>query len=175
MKFDNSNNVTKQEEEINIKKILYLLLENWYWLVLFGALGLGIAYTYMQFKKPVFSMSSTILIPEESKGFDMKDLFNVGLEQDYTKIYNQIEILKSSFTIKETLLRLNWRTSWFRKKAFQWNGIYKNEPFDVQEAPNYINPAGIRIYVTPTTDNFYTVSVDAKLKRRKRHQFRGKG
>lgn len=108
-------------------------------------------------------MSSTILIPEESKGFDMKDLFNVGLEQDYTKIYNQIEILKSSFTIKETLLRLNWRTSWFRKKAFQWNGIYKNEPFDVQEAPNYINPAGIRIYVTPTTDNFYTVSVDAKL------------
>ena len=163
MKFDNNNNVTKQEEEINIKKILYLLLANWYWLVLFGALGLGIAYTYLQFKKPVFSMSSTILIPEESKGFDMKDLFNVGLEQDYTKIYNQIEILKSSFTIKETLLRLNWRTSWFRKKAFQWNGIYKNEPFDVQEAPNYINPAGIRIYVTPTTDNFYTVSVDAKL------------
>lgn len=163
MKFDNSNNVTKQEEEINIKKILYLLLANWYWLVLFGALGLGIAYTYLQFRKPVFSMSSTILIPEESKGFDMKDLFNVGLEQDYTKIYNQIEILKSSFTIKETLLRLNWRTSWFRKKAFQWNGIYKNEPFDVQEAPNYINPAGIRIYVTPTTDNFYTVSVDAKL------------
>jgi capsular exopolysaccharide synthesis family protein len=162
MKFDNTQ-LTKQEEEINLKKILYLLLANWYWLLIFGILGLGLAYTYLQFKKPVYSMSSTILIPEESKGFDMKDLFDVGLDQDYTKINNQIEILKSSFTIKETLLRLNWRTSWFKKKAFLWNGIYKSEPFDVQEAPNYINPSGIKIYITPTTDNYYMVSVDGKL------------
>ncbi|MDP3642388.1 MAG: polysaccharide biosynthesis tyrosine autokinase [Bacteroidota bacterium] len=163
MKFDSKNDLIQQEEAINYKKIIYQLLSHWYWLLLFGALGLGGAYTYLQFKKPIFSISSTILIPEESKGFDMKELFDVGLEQGYTKIYNQIEILKSSYTIKETLLRLNWRTSWYKKNIFRWNGVYKSEPYDVQEPRNFINPAGIKIYITPATGNFFTVSVDGKL------------
>jgi len=163
MKFDSKNDLIQQEETLNYKKIMYQLLGHWYWLLLFGALGLGGAYAYLQFKKPVFSISSTILIPEESKGFNMKELFDVGLEQGYTKINNQIEILKSSYTIKETLLRLNWRTSWYKKNIFRWNGVYKSEPYDVQEPRNFINPAGIKIFITPQTDNFYTVSVDGKL------------
>ena len=163
MKFDSNNDLIKQEEPINIKKIIYQLLGQWHLFVLFGALGLGGAYAYTQFTKPTFSVSSSMLIPQESQGFDMKELFNVDMEQNATKINNQIELLKSSFTIKKTLLTLQWRTSWYKKKTFVWNGLYRTEPFDVQETDNFINPTGVMVYIKPTDDHFFTVRVDETI------------
>ena len=164
MKFDNHNDLIKQEEAVNIKKIICQLLGHWHLFLLFGALGLGGAYGYTQFTKPTFSVSSSMLIPQESTGFDMKELFNVDMIQNAPKINNQIEILKSSFTIKKTLLTLNWRTSWCKKKTLIWNGLYRTQPFDVQEPDNFINPSRIKIYIKPTNNNYFTVTVDETIK-----------
>lgn len=162
MKLD-GNNLINQEEEIDIKKIIYQLLRHWHWFLLFGAFGLAGAYAWSHLSNRTFSVSSAMLIPQESKGFDMKDLFDVGMEQNYTEIYNQIEILKSSITIKKTLIKLNWRTSWYKKETFLWKGAYRNEPFEVYEPENSINPAGIKIYITQMDNNFYTVSATGTL------------
>ncbi|HZL09036.1 MAG TPA: polysaccharide biosynthesis tyrosine autokinase [Prolixibacteraceae bacterium] len=163
---DNNYEVLIEEEGPDIKRIIYLLLRQWHWFLLFGALGLGGAYTYTRLTKASYSVSSSMLIPEKSKGMDMKDLFEGALiNQNNTKINNQIEILKSSFTINQTLLNLNWRTSWFKKNLFLWNGIYRKEPFDVQEPQGFLNPAGIRIYITPTDQSSYTISVSGTMSR----------
>ncbi len=148
------------DESPDIKKIIYLLLRQWHWFLLFGALGLGCAYIYTQLTKSIYSVSGSILIPEKSNEMDLKDLFSGALQggQDNTKINNQIEILKSSFTINHTLLNLNWRTSWYKKDLFIWQGIYKQEQFDVLENSSFINPAGIKIYISPTGKNSYLIS-----------------
>lgn len=164
MKFDRNNDLIKEEEGINIKKILFQMLGNWYWFLLFGVIGLGGAFAYSKLTKPTYSVSSSILIPQESAGLDMKGMFNSDMMDPHsTQIYNQIEILKSTFTIKKALQTLNWRTNWFKKNIFLWNGIYQKEPFDVQEPQNFINPIGIKVYITPTDANFYTVSVSGEL------------
>lgn len=165
MQFDNNNDLVPQKEDIPFKKIFYRMLGQWYWFVIFGTLGLAGAYAYSRLTKPVYSVSNSILVPQKSKGMDMKDLFSgdLGIGQNTTQINNQIEILKSSFTIKKTLQRLNWRTSWYKKKNFLCHGIYKNEPFDVQEPQSFINPDSIKIYITPGSDNSYTVSASGKL------------
>lgn len=157
MKDHGNKDVIQQEEEINLQKIIYQFLGHWQWFLLFGALGLGGAYAYTRLTKPTYSVTSSILIPEESTGFDMKQLFNVDLDQNYTKINNQIEILRSTFTIKSTLQTLNWRTNWYKRKMFLWNGIYKAEPFEVQEPAGFTNPAGLKVYITPSSDQTYTV------------------
>ena len=163
---DNIYEVLKEEEGPDIKKIIFILLRQWHWFLVFGALGLGGAYLYNKLTKPSYSVSSSILIPEKSSGMDMKDLFEGAMiQQNNTKINNQIEILKSSFTINQTLLNLNWRTSWYKKKTFIWNGLYKQEPFYIQEPLNFFNPAGIKIYITPTSDNLYTILVDGEINR----------
>ena len=163
MKFDNNYDLIKEEEAVNIKKIIYQMPGQWHLFLLFGALGLGGAYAYTYLTKPSFSVSSSILIPQDSKGFDMKELFNVDMEQSSMKINNQIEILKSSFTIKKTMLTLNWRTSWYKKQLFLWNGIYRKEPYDVFEPQNAINPSGIKVYITPNNDTRYTVSASGTI------------
>lgn len=158
MKFENNNESIKQEESINIKKIIYQMLGQWPLFLIFGILGLGGATAYTHLTKPTYKVTGSLLIPQDSKGFDMKELFDVDMEQNFTKINNQIEILKSSFTIKKTLRSLNWRTSWYKKQLFLWNGIYRQEPFEVVEPPSSMNPSGIRIYITPKGESKYTVS-----------------
>jgi len=163
MKLQSNNNLSKQEDEIDLKKIVYQLIGYWYWFIIFGIIGLVGAYAYSHITKRTFSVSSSILIPQKSTEFDMKQLFDFGMEQNYTEIYNQIEILKSSLTIKKTMTKLNWRTSWYKKEIFLWNGFYKKEPFDVFEPPNSINASGIKVYITPKDDNNYRVSASETI------------
>lgn len=163
---DNSNNfndISNQEEGIDFKKIIYLLLRQWHWLLLFASVGLMAAFVYSKLTKPSYMASTSILVPEKSTGMDMKDLFQGAAGTTNNNIYNQIEIIKSYYTVNQTLLNLNWRTSWYAKEMFIWSDIYKNEPFDVQEASNFINPKGIAIHITPTTGNNYKINVEGKI------------
>lgn len=153
----------QEEEKIDFKKIIFLLRRQWQWIVLFGTLGIIGAYGYTKLNNSLYMVSTSILVPEKSNGLNMQELFQGAMSVPKNNIYNQIEIIKSYYTISQTLLNLNWRTSWFTKDLFVWKGIYKQEPFDVQEGPNFLNPYGIAIYITPTNGNYYNVSVNGKM------------
>src|SRR5665648_24218 len=164
---DNTNTfseVNKQEEEsFDVKKFIYLLLRQWQWLALFGILGIIVAFGYNKLTKPQYWVSTSILVPEESNGMNMEDLFRSSIgSTNNNNIFNQIEIIKSYYNISQTLINLNWRTNWYAEDLFVWSGIYKQEPFDVQESPDFINPKGIAIYITPLSGDNYSVEVDTK-------------
>ncbi len=159
----NFSNLDNQEEGVDFKKIIYLLFRQWYWLALFGTIGLIGAFVYTKFTKPVYLSSTTVLVPEKSKGLDMKELFKSTGMMDDNNIYNQIEIIKSYYTINQTLLNLNWRTSWHKKNMFIWEGIYKQEPFDVQETPNFVNTKGVTIYITPKSGDNYSIKANGEI------------
>ena len=160
---DNINFSNRQEEEkFDFMRIFFLMRRQWKWIGLFGILGILGAYGYTKRTNPLYLIKTSILVPEKSNGLSMKELFQGSVEGPKNNIYNQIEIIKSYYTISQVLLNLNWRTSWYMKDMFIWKGIYKKEPFDVQEASNFINPRDIAIYVTPTVGDYYTVSVNGQ-------------
>ncbi len=163
MQVDTIGNTIRQDEGPDIKKIIYLLLRQWHIILLFGALGFAGSYAYYKLTNPIYSVNSSVLIPTDSKGMDMKGLFQGEISQSNVQIYNQIEILKSSGTIYKTLENLNWHTYWYKRNMLVWNGIYKQEPFEVQETPGFVNPSNIRIYITPTSESNYKISVDGEL------------
>ena len=154
------------EEGFDFKSILFLLVRQWHWFLLFGALGLAGAYLFTKLTKPVYTVTTSIMIPEKSTGVgvDMKNLFQGVVDQPQNNIYNQIEIITSYAPINQTLINLKWGISWYRKDLFIWNGIYKQEPFEVQEAPNFINLRGLAIYITPTSDQTYKISMNGEVK-----------
>lgn len=155
----------EEEEGLDIKKIFYLLLRQWKWFLLCGILGLSAAVFYSRIVRPQYSISTTVLVPEKSKGLDMKTLFDGALDMQNNNLYNQVELIQSYYTINKTLENLNWRTSWQKKGWFTWLGIYKQEPFEVQESAGFVNPEGIRIYITPTSNDQYSISVDGQMER----------
>lgn len=154
----------KEGEGLDIKKFIYLILHQWYWFALFGAIGLICAFGYNKKTKEKYLVTTSIMIPEKSNGLNMNDLFQGGMETPNNNIYNQIQMIRSYYNVNKALINLNWRTSWFEKDLLIWRGIYKREPLDVQEAPNFINPKGIPIYITPTTGDNYTILVDAEIR-----------
>jgi capsular exopolysaccharide synthesis family protein len=141
-----------------------MVIRQWYWFLLFGAVGLGSAFLFNKLTKQEYSVNASILVPEKTKGLDMKDLFDGAFDQSKTNIYNQIEILKSYYIINQTLQNLNWRTSWYKKDFFIWRGVYPDQPFDVQEGTGYENTAGVRIYISPTSPTSYKINVDGEAK-----------
>ena len=151
------------DEKFDVKKIIFLVKRQWYWFALFSALGIVLAYGYTKLTKPSYLVSTSIMVPEKSDAQNMKNIFQGVIDMPKNNIYNHIEIIKSYYTINQTLLNLNWRTSWYVKDLFIWKGIYKQEPFDVQEAQNFINLKGIKIYITPTFGDNFMVSVNGKV------------
>lgn len=153
-----------QEQQIDVKKIIFMIRRHWYLFALFGFFGLLVAVGYTKFKKPSYLASTSIMVPEKSNGLNMDNLFQGVIDRPNNNIYNQIEIIQSYYTIHKALINLNWRTSWYEKELFVWRGIYKHEPFDVQETTDFNNLRGISIHITPTTGNNYEISVDQKFK-----------
>ena len=152
------------EEQFDFKRIFFLLRRQWKWIVLFCVLGIIGAFGYIKLTNPLYVVSTSILVPENSDGLNMQNLFQGTVDLPKNNIYNQIEIIKSYYTISQALVNLNWRTSWYSKDLFIWRGIYKQEPFDVQEAPNFINPKRIAIYITPTFGDNFIVRVEGEVK-----------
>jgi len=163
MILENFNEEEKPEEPIDFKKIFYLLVRQWKWFLLFGVFGFTAAYTYNKFTKPRYTVSASILVPEKSTGMDMKNIFEGVLDQQSNNIYNQIEILKSYYPINQTLVNLNWRTSWYKKDFLIWKGIYGKEPYEVKESTNAKNMEGIPVFITPTSGETYTISANEEL------------
>ena len=176
----------QQPEESNYRHILFMLLRKWYWFVLCGLIGLLIAYFSNQFKQSAYSASSSIVIPSQGSGVDLRGLFSGYSYQSYSDIYNQMEILRSYSLNRQTLENLQWRTTWYTKKqpapksissivrvsrqkisryikkVFVWKEIYPNNLFNVLESPGAKNLEGIPIYITPVSDEVYSIKVDAE-------------
>lgn len=151
-----------EDKEIDIKRIIYLLLRQWHWFALFGVIGIIGSYSFTRVTLPKYSVYTSILIPEKSNGIDMQSLFQGAFDKPQNNIYNQIELITSYSNISKALVNLNWRTNWYEKSFFIWQGIYKQEPFDVQEAQNFVNAKGIPIYITPISSDEYTISVNGE-------------
>jgi len=178
MKSESFNEEKEQEEGIDIKKITYLLVKQWHWFLLFSLLGISGAYIYNKMNDPKYRVSASIMVTEKALEIDLKNLFKGTPEKSENNIYDQIEIIKSYYPISTALSNLNWRTSWYKKEFLVWRSIYKDEPFEVQEAPGFTNPKGIVLFITPASGGFYNVTAKGEIRQKKvitKVNFEGRG
>jgi tyrosine-protein kinase Etk/Wzc len=96
-----------EEKEFNIKKIIYLLLRQWRWFALFGVFGLFAGFVYTKFTKPKYSVYTSILIPQETDGLGIENMFKGFIDKPKNNVYNQIELVRSYSNISQTLMNLN--------------------------------------------------------------------
>jgi len=181
---ENQQSYDFRDEDTDYKKYLFIFLRNWYWFVLFGFLGFSIAWFVSQSSQPVYSASSTILIPQQNQSMDLNNIFGGGYYKGYTNVMNQIEILKSYSLNHRVLENLGWRTAWYTKRKVEkksvssiprlskqkitrylkkvmiWNEIHPNDLFEVIEPDQYSNRTGIPLYISLITDSTFTISAE---------------
>jgi tyrosine-protein kinase Etk/Wzc len=118
-----------QEENIDIREILYKFLSRWYWFVLSAILGICLSFIINRFSTPVYEIQSSILVEDEKSMLDEKFMAGLDLNNNTYKVANEIGILKSYALVSRTIRRLNFSVAYFESGKFTDEELYKQSPF----------------------------------------------
>ncbi len=152
-------NMNIHEDEIDIKRLFFLLLRKWYWLLICLVLGIAGAYFYGKYQHPKYVNDTSLVATESNKGFDIESMFMPAMQQSMgSAVLNEIAILQSYTLNHKAIESLNWRTAWYFKDLFIWNDLYLNEPFIVRELDEGKNAEGIMIEIRPVSDKQFKIS-----------------
>lgn len=145
------------EEDIDYRRIFYLIIRNWYWLPISIALGVAVAFFYVQRQHQVYKAEATIMVPKSGDSFNLQQLFDEQFRGAGAVVANELEILKSYTLNNNVVHSLNWRVTWQTRNYLRWDGLYGHEPFTVLEEEGCKNADGIQIYIEPIDAVSYKV------------------
>jgi tyrosine-protein kinase Etk/Wzc len=132
MKPAGSENVILDQKDV--KKTLVKIFKNWYWVFLFLALSISASLLYLKRSTNIYGANTRILVKPQKNAF--RDALSESLPQSPKKedISNEIEVLKSTRIINETINKLNLDVSYYIKGRLKTGEIYQNIPFTVKDA-----------------------------------------
>ena len=107
-----------------VKKILALVLRNWYWFVISLAIAMAIAAYLVMSEVPVYQRTASIMIkPMGGDGAD-KTLRELGIEQTSTNLTNELLLMKSGVVAEQIVRRLNLDVDYTREGRFYTITMY---------------------------------------------------
>ena len=116
-----------QPEDIDIKGMLMKYLRYWYFFAIGVFFCLGIAFIYLRYSTPQYSISSTLLIKDDKKGPDLSGntvFSDLDLFQSSKNINNEIQVLKSKSLMLRVLKELDLYTSFYVEGDVKTSEIY---------------------------------------------------
>ena len=86
----------EEENDFNLKELLYKYLAYWKWFALSFIIALAAAFIYLKYQTPVYNIQSSILIKDDKKGLGQDDMLKqLDIFSSNKVVDNEIEILKS--------------------------------------------------------------------------------
>src|ERR1035437_9552150 len=156
-----SQNINLQEEN-DFKKITELILRNYKLFVAGIIVALALVYIVNRFLIPVYKISSSVLIKEDTKQSgdrDANNYLNSSLFKMNQNFQNELWVLKSSPVIEQTIKNLDLSVSYYRKKGFQYLNAYKNAPFHIVFRRNQVQPINVRFYISFVNKEYFELRV----------------
>jgi tyrosine-protein kinase Etk/Wzc len=158
-----SQNVNLQEEN-DLKKITELISRNYKLFIAGIIIALGLAYLVNRFSIPVYKISSSVLIKEDTKqpgGSDANNYLNSSLIRVNQNFQNELWVLKSSPVIEQTIRNLDLSVSYYRKEGFQYFDAYKNAPFHIVFQRNHVQPINVRFYISFMNKEYFELRAES--------------
>ncbi|WP_379965002.1 GumC family protein [Epilithonimonas sp. UC225_85] len=131
--------VTRKEEEFNLREIIKPYTKKWYWFFISVFIALILAVLYMKYTTPVYKVQSSVLIKDAKKMSSASGDFGVlaGLSgfagMGTNSIENELEIFKSKKLVEDAVKTLKLQTSIFSREEFHDVELYKDtNPFNIQ-------------------------------------------
>ena len=137
---EETKNYLLEDEEtsgFDYKVFLVKLLMYWPWIVGCVAVALTGAFFYLKTLTPLYTVSSSVLIKNESKGgTNGADLADLGFVTSSTQSFdNELEILRSRTLIKKVVTALDLYISYSVPGRFRDTELYKQSPVKVWVTP----------------------------------------
>lgn len=107
-------NYDAQEQlNINWRKYIFLILNNWHWFLITLFFALGIAYLKNRYTLPTYQVSATLLIEDEQNSGDLMSEFrSIRYFRNRTQLANEIAKLNAFALHRRTIDSLDWSVLW---------------------------------------------------------------
>lgn len=155
------------EEQLDIKRLLFRVIANWYWFAITVFAGLFVAYLINRYSEQVYSVSSSILIKDDdnSKAFTGAEnmLQSLRLVKNTKSVQNEIGILQSYSLAYQTVSELedfNVTYVGVGRRGIKEQKLYKSSPFKVILDTSGNNIPNYPVYVKILSAQKYLLEVD---------------
>ena len=130
----------------NAKDFVIMLLMNWFWFVLSGAVALGIGYLYVLTLQPQYERVADLQIKfSKSDELDMRSYLGIH-DIGVTNMSNELYILNSLKLAGEVSERMRLDVYYYRRGAFRRKYLYeKNRPFVANFKDKYTQDISLTI------------------------------
>ncbi len=143
----NKNNILDQKD---VKNTIVQIARNWFWILFFLIICIAGSVFYIKRATSIYGASTKILVKPQKNA--LKDALSESLPDVPKKedVANEIEILKSTRLIDETIKKLNLDVSYFIRGRLRTGEIYQAIPFTIVDGkildPDYYGvPFNIKI------------------------------
>ena len=123
---------TNDEQNIDIKQILFTALHYWYLFAIAVAVALVIGFIINRYSTKVYQTSGTVLIKEGRGGYDPTSIMTSSSFGNYQNIDNEIAILKSYSLTDRVVKKMGIEVTYLEKGRFASTELYKASPFCVE-------------------------------------------
>src|SRR3989344_6758442 len=128
-----TDNFENEHEDFNLKGFIFSYLRYWYIYVIALILGFGCAYLYNWYVKPIYNVTTKILIKDDNNSsvgtqelLKELDVYSVN-----KNIENEIEILKSRNILKKTLQQIEVDVLYYLIGNVKKSQLYTDSPFKI--------------------------------------------
>lgn len=168
-----------EEESLDIKKYLFIMLSKWYWFAFSIFISLFISYLVNRYSEPIYSVTSSLIIRDDDnmKGFTGAENLIQGLRlvKNTKSVQNEIGILKSYTLAKRSVKELGEDFSityvGLGRRGIKEAKLYKNSPFKVKIDSTIGIPSNYPIYITIISINEYQLEIDGGLNISEKYRF----
>ena len=161
---DFQEKITEKEGVIDVKSVILKYIHFWYYFVISVLLCLFVAFLYNRYSKPIYSVSTTLLIRDDSNSQLGAENLLEGLElfSGKTNLKNEIAILKSYSITQQVVKDLDLGISYFKHGKIQTSSLFENShlPFLVEIDSTHLQLCSKNFFVTLLNDNQFELKVD---------------
>ncbi len=124
----------QNNELAQLRKVILLVVRNWYYFVIALVLSITIAYLYNRYTLPTYRVNATLLIEGEKESTSTSGdqiLEGFGLTGSMKNLDNQIMILSSRQLIGSAISELILEKEYYYRKLSKIKSFYPGQPIEI--------------------------------------------
>ena len=131
---ENQNRIgqEKEEQSVDFKALVYVLLSKWYLFLACVVFALAIGWVYKHFKTPQFQVDGTVLIKDSRSMLDPTSIMTGVNYSNMQNIDNELAILKSYTLSEKVVKKMDLEVTYYNIGRIRTAEAYKTSPFTVE-------------------------------------------
>ena len=161
---ENSNlrSQDKEEQSIDIRAIVYIFLNRWYFFLICVFIAVALGWVYNHLKTPLYQVNGTVLVKSDRTMFDPTSIMTGVNYGNLQNVDNELAILKSFSMSEKVVKKMHLEVSYFDKNGFRATELYKNNPFVVEFDKEIPQAVGLMYQIVIEGDRI-TLNAESKV------------